>query len=197
MRRTKEQAAETADRILDAAKELFLNNGYEAVSLEEIAASAGLTRGAVYWHFQNKHGLLLPLIKRELAPLFEMGSLLEEQRGQVLLEILEQVHADFFARLEADPRQKSLAKVFVRFELSIERLAHEEGFWQETEATLTGVFEIIDRDIGLKSPWTPVTASSALCATAFGIVAKWTMSEGHFRLLPEGLDLLKIVIRSF
>lgn len=45
MRRTKEEAAETRSEILQSAKALFLDKGYENVSLEEIAAAAGVTRG--------------------------------------------------------------------------------------------------------------------------------------------------------
>ncbi|WP_046864018.1 TetR family transcriptional regulator, partial [Microvirga massiliensis] len=61
MRRTKEQAAETRRLILEAAERLFLERDYETVSLEEIAAAAGITRGAVHWHFHNKQGLLLAI----------------------------------------------------------------------------------------------------------------------------------------
>lgn len=57
MRRTKEEALETRRRILDAATAKFDRHHWKEVSLEEVAAAAGVTRGAVYWHFGSKDGL--------------------------------------------------------------------------------------------------------------------------------------------
>ncbi len=53
-RRTKEQALETRKRILEAAARIFGQHGFNDVSLENIASAAGVTRGAVYWHFRSK-----------------------------------------------------------------------------------------------------------------------------------------------
>ncbi|KAG8148516.1 hypothetical protein BFF94_037550 [Burkholderia catarinensis] len=58
-RRTKEKALLTREFILDAGERLFIERGYRSVSLEEIAETAGVTRGALYWHFRGKGDLLL------------------------------------------------------------------------------------------------------------------------------------------
>jgi TetR/AcrR family transcriptional regulator, acrAB operon repressor len=57
MKRTKEEAGETKQKIIDAAVELFETNGYNATRIEDIAEKTGMTRGAVYWHFKNKDEL--------------------------------------------------------------------------------------------------------------------------------------------
>lgn len=54
MRRTKEDMLITRQQILDAGFDCFFEKGYEATSLVEVAERAGVTRGAIYWHFQNK-----------------------------------------------------------------------------------------------------------------------------------------------
>lgn len=54
--------AETRQRLLDAAAELFATKGVHAVSLEAVADAAGRTTGAVYAHFGGKLGLLLALL---------------------------------------------------------------------------------------------------------------------------------------
>src|SRR5690606_12983243 len=54
MRRTKEQAEQTRASILAAAEQLFLEKGVAHSTLDQIARAAGVTRGAVYWHFENK-----------------------------------------------------------------------------------------------------------------------------------------------
>ncbi len=78
MRRTKAEAEETRRGILSAAERLFEAKGLAATSLEEIAAEAGVTRGAVYWHFTNKADLVIALLAD--APLFheDMLALLAE-----------------------------------------------------------------------------------------------------------------------
>lgn len=50
-------AAQTAQRILDAATVLFASRGFADVSLDDVARAAGVTRGAVYHHYANKAGL--------------------------------------------------------------------------------------------------------------------------------------------
>lgn len=56
-RASKEQSELTAARILDVAIDAFGSRGFTAVGLEDVAAAAEVTRGAVYHHFQSKSGL--------------------------------------------------------------------------------------------------------------------------------------------
>ncbi|TLM76458.1 TetR family transcriptional regulator [Microbulbifer harenosus] len=67
-KRTKEDAQETRERILDAAIEVFDQRGVSRPSLSEIAELAGVTRGAVYGHFQNKTDLFSALADRIQLP---------------------------------------------------------------------------------------------------------------------------------
>ncbi|WP_295797605.1 TetR family transcriptional regulator [uncultured Microbulbifer sp.] len=67
-RRRKEDALETRERILDAAIEVFHKRGVSRPSLTEIAELAGVTRGAVYGHFQNKADLFIALTDRIQLP---------------------------------------------------------------------------------------------------------------------------------
>ena len=56
-RKTKQQALETKRHIIDVAIRLFSQQGVSATSLADIAKAAGVTRGAIYWHFKNKSDL--------------------------------------------------------------------------------------------------------------------------------------------
>jgi TetR/AcrR family acrAB operon transcriptional repressor len=62
MRRTKEEAEITKQKIMDAALQLFKNKGVDATRLQDIAKAAGMTRGAIYWHFKNKLDILTTLM---------------------------------------------------------------------------------------------------------------------------------------
>jgi TetR/AcrR family acrAB operon transcriptional repressor len=80
-RKTKEEAQQTRQQIIDAARAVFRQHGVAQSTLEQVAAAAGLSRGAVYWHFRNKSELfhamradvLEPMIDRVDAVLFDEG----------------------------------------------------------------------------------------------------------------------------
>lgn len=72
VRRTKEEALQTRNRILDAAEQVFYDKGVSRTSLADIAAQAGVTRGAIYWHFDNKGDLFTAMFDRVLLPLDEL-----------------------------------------------------------------------------------------------------------------------------
>lgn len=57
MRKTKAEAMKTREYLLLAALDTFYNRGVARASLNEIAQAAGVTRGALYWHFKNKEDL--------------------------------------------------------------------------------------------------------------------------------------------
>src|SRR5579859_5229822 len=54
---------ETQSRLLSAAEEIFVRDGYEAAQLDAIAALAGRSKGAVYTHFKSKEDLFLALFE--------------------------------------------------------------------------------------------------------------------------------------
>ncbi len=71
VRKTKEEAQLTRQQIIDAAREVFLKRGVNRTTLQDIAKQAGVTRGAVYWHFSNKHELFLAMREQVFLPLLD------------------------------------------------------------------------------------------------------------------------------
>lgn len=66
-RLTREESKErTRELLVAVAGQLFLRAGYQGATLDAIAAEAGFTKGAVYWHFRNKEALFLELLQRQL-----------------------------------------------------------------------------------------------------------------------------------
>jgi len=63
----KESQLQTRERLLDAALQVFSRRGYSAASVDEIAAEAGFSKGAVYSNFSSKEDLFLALIDRRFA----------------------------------------------------------------------------------------------------------------------------------
>jgi len=71
VRKTKEDAQLTRQRIIDAAREVFLQRGVSKTSLEHIASQADVTRGAVYWHFKDKTEIFHALRNQVFLPLID------------------------------------------------------------------------------------------------------------------------------
>ena len=61
---TKEHAEKTREDLLRAGLKMFSEKGFASTRLEDIAKEANVTRGAFYWHFQNKMDLFLALFER-------------------------------------------------------------------------------------------------------------------------------------
>lgn len=70
-RRTKEEAEQTRAQILVAARRVFHERGVSHTTLEHIAHAAGVTRGAIYWHFANKRELLQALCDDVTIPFID------------------------------------------------------------------------------------------------------------------------------
>jgi len=64
MARTNRQSEITRSDILDAAEQLMAERGFQATSIAEICTTSKLPNGSVYWHFQNKNGLLAAVMER-------------------------------------------------------------------------------------------------------------------------------------
>lgn len=70
---------DTKSRLLQAAARVFAQQGYAGATLDQIGAAAGLTKGAVYWHFSSKSDLYLALLESDLADIFhEMPQSIEQ-----------------------------------------------------------------------------------------------------------------------
>ena len=64
-----QRSEETRARLLEAAVRLFSRQGYDATSVAEICAAAGVSKGAFYHHFESKQALFLALLEEWLARL--------------------------------------------------------------------------------------------------------------------------------
>ncbi|HVL02112.1 MAG TPA: TetR family transcriptional regulator [Dongiaceae bacterium] len=72
VKKTKEEALETRNTLLDTAEQVFYRKGVSQTTLNDIAQAAGMTRGAIYWHFKNKVDLFNAMCDRVTLPLETM-----------------------------------------------------------------------------------------------------------------------------
>ena len=85
---SKRHTAETRERILESAAGLFRSAGYEAASIDDIMAGAGLTRGGFYLHFKSKEELFA-----EMSAAFESGKLVSPVEAEYGMDQLSEALA--------------------------------------------------------------------------------------------------------
>lgn len=87
--------SDTKTKILDAAEKIFAKYGFQGATLDTVAKDAGLTKGAVYWHFSSKNDLYLALCERSLRRLLQ--GLPEQVQAVFSSSDVEEALQDFFA----------------------------------------------------------------------------------------------------
>jgi len=107
-RKTKEEAQETYISLLDAAEQVFSEKGVTRTTLNDVALAAGMTRGAIYWHFKDKTALFQAMCDRAFLP---MDALLKEiinAPDKEPLIALRQMTIHFLKHVAADQRQRKV-----------------------------------------------------------------------------------------
>jgi TetR/AcrR family acrAB operon transcriptional repressor len=109
MGRREPKVRDTRERVLVAALAEFAERGLQAASVEDIAARAGLTKGAVYYYFSDKHDLAADLqaqlwerlgreANRDIDPAAGTLENLERAFGSFLAALQDEAEARFFLR---------------------------------------------------------------------------------------------------
>ena len=112
MRKTKEQAEQTRQKILNAARKMFFQNGVAKTSLEHIAKEAGVTRGAIYWHFKDKTALFFALQQSACVPIDEgMQKIFKNPQYQNPLDAIEAALQFFFSTIQTRQSAKEMFSI--------------------------------------------------------------------------------------
>lgn len=150
---------ETQARLLDAAEEVFVRDGYEAAQLDEIAARADRSKGAVYTHFKSKEDLFLALfehrtrayINRLMMDLRECSN--RQQRHKVFREFIVGLACDrtwpiltLEFKLFAIRHPESKERLRNAFEMS--KPSYDGAAYEQLFGRLTGD-ERVDNDLAL------------------------------------------------
>lgn len=111
MRRTRQQARETRDQILDAAERLFAEHGVSRTSLEDIAMRAGCTRGAIYGHFRNKSDLFVAMTNRVMLPMEMLVAATADTAEPDPLGRIRQLLVYFLSKAVVEPHSRRVFEV--------------------------------------------------------------------------------------
>jgi TetR/AcrR family acrAB operon transcriptional repressor len=198
VRRTKVEAAITREQLLDAAERVFSKRGVAKTSLAEVAAAAGVTRGAVYWHFRDKADLFGAMCERATSPL---DAMLVEAGGRTHDDPLGAVRAlavSALTRLATDPRAQAVFEViFHKTELTGE-LAEIAGRQERDRCDcLSNVESILEQAVArgqLPADTDTALATRLLHAYVSGIMREWVLDKGAYDLAARASSLVETII---
>lgn len=111
VRRTKEEAAATRTQILDAAELVFHDRGVSRTTLAQIATAAGVSRGAIYWHFENKVALFQAMLERLHLPLETLALASENEDEPDPLGHMRELLIQLLKRVEQDPQSRRIGEI--------------------------------------------------------------------------------------
>lgn len=185
-RRTKLEAKITRERLLDAAESLFCERGVTRTSLSEVATAAGMTRGAVYWHFKDKADLFRAMCERATLPLEAMFERLGEAAPADPLGTLRALSIGALQSLAGDPRaQKVFEIVFHKSELVDELADLATAHRRERGVCLAQIEDIMRASAAagqLPADLDPMLATQGLHALMVGIMHEWVLDPSAYDL---------------
>ena len=189
-RRTKEDAAETRSRLLDAAELLFHEKGVSRTSLNDIALAAGATRGAIYWHFQDKADLFNAMMERVTLPL---ESSLCWAGTQASADPLEDVCGGMLHALHVTVHDARARRVFEVATHRVEYAGDMVGLRQrhldvrnKCLLHLQGVLARASQHYGVVLPLPVDMAAQGLHAIVSGLLQNWLLDPAAFDLVATG-----------
>jgi TetR/AcrR family acrAB operon transcriptional repressor len=189
-RRTKEEAQETRNHILDVAEQIFHEKGVSRTSLADIAAAAGVTRGAIYWHFENKADLFTAMMDRVKMPIEETAQAICQG---CLTDPLAHVRTCVFAILRRIGSDQQCRRVFEiahhKCELVEEMVLVRDRHVESRNSCMAEVEQRLrdaQRDGILAEDVKPKRAALTLFALVDGLIYNWVLDPEFFSLAREG-----------
>ena len=179
-RRTKEDAQATRTALLDAAEHVFLQCGVARTSLAEIAQAAGLTRGAIYWHFKDKSDLFMAMLERVTLPLEAelialTGNSLE---GTDAIALLRQRAKDALHKIVHDDQTGRVAEIATLMvdDLAPLRVRCAQGV-QDNVARIASALTKAAQQRGVRLPQRASVLARGLDAMIGGQVHSWLLQR--------------------
>lgn len=199
MRRTKEEAEQTRQDLLDAALTVFSEQGYQAARLQDIASAAGTTRGAIYHHFGSKVGLYKELMAEA-----------QQQAGEVLTgaiavggsftEVCRRILEAVMTTLAQNERFRQVTALSLfKTGVSPELTALEQERIQSAEAAIAGIADYMQMGIesgAVRTDLSPRTLARALIAFQNGVAWLWLANGEFFPLAEDAADLADVLLNG-
>ncbi len=203
VRKTKQRSLETRQHILDAAMHEFSKRGVSSTSLNDIAISAGVTRGAIYWHFKNKVDIFNAMWSQVESSIDDVELRYRNQFPSESLLSLRHTLIFVLQTSVLDPKRNTLLGIlFHKCEFvgelaslqQIHQVLYLESF-ERIEKVLCDCIEYNQLPKSLNTRLAAITMRSYLC----GLIENWLFMPDAYdlaanaeRLVDAFIDMLKL-----
>jgi TetR/AcrR family acrAB operon transcriptional repressor len=199
VKRTKEEAAVTRATVLKAALSVFSKKGYAAATLDDVAKTAKVTRGAIYWHFKGKADLYNTLVEEMSA----RGASVVEQavaEGGTLIDILRRVFISQCVLIEEDKEAQAVMELALfKTGLDPDLQAGRRKQIEAGNALIAGIADAMKMGISqgiLRDDMDPTDMARAFIAFENGAIQQWLASPKSFSLKKSAEPFAEILIKG-
>ena len=189
MKRTPEQARQTRESLLRAALEVFDRRGVARASLTEIAHEAGVTRGALYWHFKSREELFDALFQRLFS---EYSQQLERDIRSGAPDMLGTLRQALLRHFERVERDETICKFLRIVHLKCERTADNaaisalmHGYLRTLDGLMRPALAMCVRQEALPATLDVQAASLHLHALLLGLTHLWLLQPERIALQQQ------------
>ncbi len=193
-RKTKEEALATRNKLLDTAERVFNEKGVSGTSLADIAEAAGLTRGAIYWHFKNKADLFEAMIQRVVLPMEEMVERFGDLAIEEPLLFIKAGAMNAFQLIEGDRQAQCVFEIMIH---KCEAIGDMAGVRERQRDNRNECLEHVEQGFvnavkkgQLPKSVQPRQAAIGMHALVDGLITNWVLAPGYFSLTKDGERIL-------
>jgi len=173
-RAARAEGREAREELLAAAVRVFARRGYRDAGVDEIAAEAGYSKGALYWHFSGKEELLTTLLEERIdAPMRELVALLESASPDRDMSV--EATSEFARQLREQPEALLLEREYWTLAIR-DPVLRARYIERETQLRLALAAAMESRARHLGTPDLPMPAEEA-ARIVLGIIGGLTVDE--------------------
>ena len=200
VRRTKDEALETRDHILDAAERMFSARGVSRTSLEDIASAAGVTRGAIYWHFRDKSDLFAAMVNRVTLP---MEAMVARSSDESIEDPLASLRACAVTALKRTATDAQCRRVFDVVTHKCEYLGEMAGVKRRISSIQKGCVDRAEQAIRnairrgqLPASVNPRLAAIGLDSMLYGLISSWLANPAYLPLERQAEAMIEMYLNG-
>ncbi len=199
MRRTKEEAAITRDSLLRAGLRVFSRQGYGATTLDDVAREAGVTRGAIYWHFGGK----VELYNALLEAYSDRGDALVQSavaEGGTFREVVRRVFMQMLQAVENDAELRAVMELtLLKVEQTAELAPGQAARVERGRALQSWIAGAMRQGIAageLRSDLDPADLARAFLCLQQGAIYLWLADPSSFSLSASAEALADVLMEG-
>ncbi len=191
VRRRQETMEENREKLISAGRKAFGSLGFAASSMDEMTASVGLTRGALYHNFGDKKGLLAAVVARVDGEMVARAQAASADAGDEWEQLLAEGAAYIAMALDPEVRRIVL--------LDGPAFLGDPSHWPSQNACLEATKQVVGKLIadGVMKPVDIDAAARLLCGAALNAALWVADSDDPKSALPKAVDAFSLMAEGF